>query len=250
LKQVLQRPPEVDRPRLVPSSRTASRPSGPAGAKQPAGRHGARRLSAIDQGVACVVGRPVLGEGRFSEGMGIRFGWHVVRWHGVWRAMCQEKSYRPWSPRQGQVFPPSPLDWLPEDHLAYFVLDVVEELDLRLIEEAIPRSLPRTQATGPRRTRNTARSWVRIPTSRFNARNIEPRRPTPRRPRRRSPRTDSECAESFRRRKGGRSMRAARRWWSLSLGREKRSAAFADSFCEGSRRFAVSGPSFAPLTTF
>jgi hypothetical protein len=38
LKQVLQRPPEVDRPRLVPSSRTASRPSGPAGAKRPAGR--------------------------------------------------------------------------------------------------------------------------------------------------------------------------------------------------------------------
>src|SRR4051812_7372423 len=33
--------------------------------------------------------------------------------------------------------PQSPTDWLPEDHLAYFVLDLLEELDLCEIERAI-----------------------------------------------------------------------------------------------------------------
>ena len=33
--------------------------------------------------------------------------------------------------------PQSPTDWLPEDHLAYFVLDLLEELDLGEIERAI-----------------------------------------------------------------------------------------------------------------
>lgn len=47
------------------------------------------------------------------------------------------KSYRSWSPRQSFLLPPSPLDWLPEDHLVYFLLDLVEELDLRGIENAI-----------------------------------------------------------------------------------------------------------------
>ena len=47
------------------------------------------------------------------------------------------KSYRPWSPTQSFLLPPSPLEWLPEGHLAYFVLDVVQGLDLAEIEGAI-----------------------------------------------------------------------------------------------------------------
>jgi transposase len=47
------------------------------------------------------------------------------------------KSYRPWSPSQAFLFPPSPLEWLPEGHLAYFVLEVAQTLDLSAIEEAI-----------------------------------------------------------------------------------------------------------------
>lgn len=48
------------------------------------------------------------------------------------------KSYRPWAPTQSFLLPPSPLEWLEEGHLAYFVLDVVtESLDLRAIERAI-----------------------------------------------------------------------------------------------------------------
>lgn len=40
------------------------------------------------------------------------------------------KTYRPYSPRQSFLLPPSPQDWLPEEHLAYFILDVVTHLDL------------------------------------------------------------------------------------------------------------------------
>ena len=48
-----------------------------------------------------------------------------------------EKSYRPWLPRQSYLLPPSPLEWLPPKHLAYFVLDVVEQLNLGEIEDSI-----------------------------------------------------------------------------------------------------------------
>jgi transposase len=47
------------------------------------------------------------------------------------------KQYRTWSPAQSFLLPPSPLEWLPSGHLAYMVLDVVNELDLRAIENAI-----------------------------------------------------------------------------------------------------------------
>lgn len=33
-------------------------------------------------------------------------------------------------PRQSFLFPPSPTDWLPEDHLAWFILETVEQLDI------------------------------------------------------------------------------------------------------------------------
>lgn len=40
------------------------------------------------------------------------------------------KGYRPYLPDQGFLLPPSLRDWLPEDHLAYFVSDVVDQLNL------------------------------------------------------------------------------------------------------------------------
>ena len=40
------------------------------------------------------------------------------------------KGYRPYLPDQDFLLPPSPREWLPEDHLAYFVSDVVDQLDL------------------------------------------------------------------------------------------------------------------------
>src|ERR1700737_3498565 len=44
------------------------------------------------------------------------------------------KSYRAYVPEQDLLLPPSLRDWLPEDHLAYFVSDVVDQLDLNAIE--------------------------------------------------------------------------------------------------------------------
>jgi transposase len=40
------------------------------------------------------------------------------------------KVYRSYQPEQDFLLPPSPREWLPEDHLAYFVSDVVDQLDL------------------------------------------------------------------------------------------------------------------------
>ena len=55
------------------------------------------------------------------------------------------KRYRAYSPEQSLLLPPNLRDWLPDDHLVYFVSDVVEELDLSTIEgyyEAETRGQP------------------------------------------------------------------------------------------------------------
>ena len=44
------------------------------------------------------------------------------------------KTYRPYEPEQTLLLPPALEDWLPEGHLARFVSDVVDELDLSEIE--------------------------------------------------------------------------------------------------------------------
>ena len=40
------------------------------------------------------------------------------------------RKFREWQPDAGWLFPPSPRDWLPEDHLVYFLLDVTGQVDL------------------------------------------------------------------------------------------------------------------------
>lgn len=47
------------------------------------------------------------------------------------------KQYRPWLPGQPFLLPPSPLDWLPPEHLVHFLFDVLESLDLSEITAAI-----------------------------------------------------------------------------------------------------------------
>lgn len=42
-------------------------------------------------------------------------------------------SFRPCAPDQSLLFPPSPRDWLPEGHLAFFVADTVAALDLQAL---------------------------------------------------------------------------------------------------------------------
>jgi transposase/IS5 family transposase len=61
------------------------------------------------------------------------------------------KAYRAWAPEQSYLLPPSPLEWLPEGHLAFFVLELVGELDLSAIEAAIQQKDPRgTRPYSPR----------------------------------------------------------------------------------------------------
>ena len=43
------------------------------------------------------------------------------------------KTYRPYVPEQDLLLPPSLREWLPEDHLAFFVSDLVDHLDLSAI---------------------------------------------------------------------------------------------------------------------
>src|SRR5271165_1039442 len=46
------------------------------------------------------------------------------------------KSYRPYYPEEELLLPPSLRDWLPEKHLAYFVSDVVDNLNLVALDAA------------------------------------------------------------------------------------------------------------------
>jgi transposase len=55
------------------------------------------------------------------------------------------KTYRPYVPEQDLLLPPSLRDWLPENHLAFFVSDLVDHLDLSAITavyEAEERGYP------------------------------------------------------------------------------------------------------------
>jgi transposase len=47
------------------------------------------------------------------------------------------KRYRSWTPTQSYLLPPSPTEWLPEGHLAFFVLEIADELDLGAIERVL-----------------------------------------------------------------------------------------------------------------
>jgi len=53
------------------------------------------------------------------------------------------KTYRAYSPEQSYLLPPSPREWLPEGHLAYFILGLVQELDLAAIEKVVQAKDPR-----------------------------------------------------------------------------------------------------------
>jgi len=43
------------------------------------------------------------------------------------------KTYRPYAPEQDLLLPPSLRDWLPDDHLAFFVSDLIDQLDVSAI---------------------------------------------------------------------------------------------------------------------
>jgi transposase len=45
------------------------------------------------------------------------------------------KSYRPYYPDEDLLLPPSLREWMPEDHLAYFVSDVIDQLNLSAMDD-------------------------------------------------------------------------------------------------------------------
>ena len=53
------------------------------------------------------------------------------------------KTFRPYSPEQSYLLPPSPREWLPEGHLAFFILGLLGELDLGAIERVVHAKDPR-----------------------------------------------------------------------------------------------------------
>jgi hypothetical protein len=57
--------------------------------------------------------------------------------------MVKPKFFRPWNPEQTLLLPPSPVDWLPENHLVFFFLDLAGELDLEEIHAAFRQKDPR-----------------------------------------------------------------------------------------------------------
>ena len=57
--------------------------------------------------------------------------------------MVKPKSFRAWNPEQTLLLPPSPVDWLPENHLVFFLLDLASELDLEEIHAIYRQKDPR-----------------------------------------------------------------------------------------------------------
>jgi transposase len=51
------------------------------------------------------------------------------------------KTYRPYNPNQQLLMPPSMREWLCEGHLAYFISDTIDEMDLSEIEGVYERNL-------------------------------------------------------------------------------------------------------------
>ena len=49
------------------------------------------------------------------------------------------KTYRPYEPEQMFLMPPSLVEWLPSDHLVFFVKEVLETIDLSPITEVYER---------------------------------------------------------------------------------------------------------------
>jgi transposase len=65
--------------------------------------------------------------------------------------MSKPKTFRPWNPEQTLLLPPSPVEWLPEQHLVFFLLDLIADLDLSAIVAVYEQRDPRgVKAYDPR----------------------------------------------------------------------------------------------------
>ena len=57
--------------------------------------------------------------------------------------MSKPKTFRTWNPEQTLLLPPSPVEWLPANHLVFFLLDLAAELDLSAIDAVYAARDPR-----------------------------------------------------------------------------------------------------------
>ena len=62
---------------------------------------------------------------------------------------CMPASYLPYEPDQDFLLPPSMREWLPEGHLAYFISDTVDSLDLGAFHARYEKGGPRNQPFDP-----------------------------------------------------------------------------------------------------
>ena len=60
------------------------------------------------------------------------------------------REFRPYEPDQGLLLPPSLRDWLPEDHLAFFISDAIDAMDLSAFDARYGTEGPGKQAFDPR----------------------------------------------------------------------------------------------------
>ena len=51
------------------------------------------------------------------------------------------KTYLPYEPDQQLLLPAALQEWLPDDHLAYFISDVVDQLDMSEVTARYERAL-------------------------------------------------------------------------------------------------------------
>ncbi len=56
------------------------------------------------------------------------------------------REFRPYEPDQGLLLPPSLSDWLPEGHLAFFISDALDAMDLSAFEARYGNEGPGNQA--------------------------------------------------------------------------------------------------------
>jgi transposase len=60
------------------------------------------------------------------------------------------RNYRTYEPDQTLLFPPSVRDWLPEEHLAFFISDTIDALEVSAFDERYGDAGPGNQAFDPR----------------------------------------------------------------------------------------------------
>ena len=91
------------------------------------------------------------------------------------------KVYRPYFPEQDFLLPPSLREWLPEGHLAYFVSDLIDQLDLSQIEQHYEREERGYPPYHPHMMTKVLvyRYCVGVFSSRWRGRGYAPKRNTP-----------------------------------------------------------------------